>query len=79
MTTTTKTGEDLEIPSIFFGVFTGLFALTISKVAKQSWQIWRRRHSFVNWYLWMIWLETIVNMVFALTTYLFIRGNIAPR
>jgi hypothetical protein len=35
MATTTGTGEDLEIPSIFFGVFTGLFAFTISKVTKQ--------------------------------------------
>jgi len=71
--------DQLEPPAIFFGVFIGLFFYTLSEVAKQTWQIWRRTHSIVNWYLWMIWTECLVNLVFALTMYLFIRGTIEQR
>ena len=70
---------DLEVPSIFLGLFAGFFFLTITKVAQQSWRIWGRTRSIANLYLWMIWVEAIVNMIFALTTYLFIRGNIQGR
>jgi hypothetical protein len=70
---------DLEVPSIFLGTFAGLFFLTITKVAQQSWRIWGRTHSLANLYLWMIWTEAIVNVIFALTTYLFIRGDIPGR
>lgn len=73
------TPQDLEFASIFLGLFAGLFVFTTMKVARQSWRIWGRTKSLVNFYLWAIWIETIVNFVFALTTYLYIRGNILPR
>jgi len=70
---------DLELATIFFGIFIGLFFFTIVKVVKQTLSIWKRTKDVWNFYVWMIWCETITNFIFALTTYLFIRGIIPPR
>jgi len=70
---------DLELATIFFGIFIGLFFFTIVKVFKQTLSIWKRTQDVWNIYLWMIWVETTANLIFALTTYLFIRGVIHPR
>jgi len=69
---------DLELATIFFGVFIGLFFFTVVKVLKQTVVIWKRTQDPWNRYLWMIWVVTVTNFIFALTTYLFIRGIIAP-
>jgi len=69
---------NLELATIFFGVFIGLFFFTVVKVVKQTLSIWKRTQNAWNIYLWMIWVETATNLIFALTTYLFIRGIIAP-
>jgi hypothetical protein len=71
--------QDLEVASIFFGLFLGLFFYAAMKVAKQTLSIWKRTQSLVNIYLWMIWVEAVVNFIFALTTYMYLRGLIHPR
>jgi hypothetical protein len=76
---TSPSSPDLEAASIFFGLFLGLFIFIAMKVTRQSWRIWRRTHCVVNFYVWVIWVEAIVNFVFALTTYLYLRGDILPR
>ena len=69
----------MELSSIFFGLFIGLFLPTLTKVAQQTQSIWRRTRRFVNIYLYMIWTEAIVNLIFSVTTYPFICGVIKPR
>ncbi|KAL1957342.1 hypothetical protein VTO42DRAFT_6131 [Malbranchea cinnamomea] len=60
------------LASIFFGLFWGLFAPTALKAAHQTWRIWKRTRSFLNAYLWMIWVEALVNLFFATITYLYV-------
>jgi hypothetical protein len=74
-----KDPKDLEVASIFFGLFLGLLFFTSTKVVRQSRSIWKRTQSLSNWYLWMIWVEVTVNFIFALTTYMYIHGIILPR
>ncbi|KAE9379565.1 hypothetical protein N431DRAFT_553735 [Stipitochalara longipes BDJ] len=62
----------MELYSIFFGLFIGLFVLTLSKVVQQTRSIWKRTHSLTNIYLYMIWTETIVNLIFSITVYLYL-------
>ena len=69
---------DLELATIFFGIFIGLFFFTLVKVVRQTSAIWKRNKDVWNFYLWMIWVETATNLIFAVTTYLFIRGMIKP-
>ncbi|KAK2764497.1 hypothetical protein FQN54_009192 [Arachnomyces sp. PD_36] len=69
---------ELEVASIFFGFFFGVFIFTATKVTRQTWGIWKRSRRLMNIYVWMIWVELIVNFVFALTTYLYLRGVIKP-
>lgn len=51
----------------------------MTKIVVQTRSIWRRTRRFKNLYLHMIWTEAIVNLVFSLTTYLFLRGYIPSR
>jgi len=69
----------MDLASIYFGLFFGIFVFTIAKIVKQTRTIWRRTRSIVNPYLWMIWVEAIVNLVFAIITYLFLNGIIPGR
>jgi TRAP-type mannitol/chloroaromatic compound transport system permease small subunit len=71
--------SDMNLAIILFGFFLGLFLFTSMKVAQQSWSIWNRTRSIWNVYLWMIWIEVLVNFVFAATTYMFLQAVIPPR
>ncbi|KAF2092563.1 hypothetical protein NA57DRAFT_12986, partial [Rhizodiscina lignyota] len=66
----------MDLATVFFGLFLGLFAPTSIKVFRQSWVIWSRTRRLTNVYVFMIWAETVVNLIFAITTYLFIQGVI---
>ncbi|PKS08176.1 hypothetical protein jhhlp_005452 [Lomentospora prolificans] len=66
----------MDLASIYFGLFLGVFVFTFAKVLDQTQTIWRRTHSLVNAYVIMIWTETWVNFAFALITYLFLNGII---
>jgi len=68
-----------EIPAIFFGVFIGLIFLTSVKALRQTWGIWNRTKNAWNRYLWMVWVSLGTNLVFSITTYMYIDGMIKER
>ncbi|PVH97845.1 hypothetical protein DM02DRAFT_504470, partial [Periconia macrospinosa] len=68
----------MEIFSIFFGIFLGLFVPTSTTAMQQTWSIYRRTRSIKNWYVGMVWLEIVVNLIFSISTYLYLCGVIKP-
>ena len=64
---------------MYFGLFLAVFVFTLTKIVDQTGVIWRRTRTFINAYLWMIWVEAWVNFAFALSTFLFINGVIQGR
>jgi hypothetical protein len=71
--------SSLQVASIIFGFFLGIFFFTLIKVLRQTWSIWKRTQTVLNWYLFLIWTEVIVNFVFATTTYMYLTGIFPPR
>jgi hypothetical protein len=69
----------MDLASIYFGLFLGVFAFTFAKAVEQTRGIWERTRSLANLYLYMIWVEAWVNFVFALITYLYLNGIIQGR
>ncbi|KAF2401031.1 hypothetical protein EJ06DRAFT_510063 [Trichodelitschia bisporula] len=67
-----------DVASIFFGFFIALWIFTATKAVRQTSSIWRRRHTLWNRYVIFIWTEVFANVVFAVTTYLYIRGVQKP-
>ncbi|KAJ0423181.1 hypothetical protein BJY00DRAFT_310309 [Aspergillus carlsbadensis] len=66
----------MDVSVFFFGLFLGFFIFTMEGVVRQTIQIWKRTHKFVQAYLWMIWSESVVNLVFAVTTRMQLDGVI---
>ncbi|KAG6029565.1 hypothetical protein E4U41_000316 [Claviceps citrina] len=68
-----------DLGSIYFGFFLGVFPLTLVKVIRQTRKILAQSRTWRNAYLYMIWIEALVNLVFAIVTYLYltdvIHGN----
>jgi hypothetical protein len=69
----------MDLAAIYFGMFLGVFVFTFAKVVQQTHSIWGRTNSFANPYLYMIWTETVVNLIFALITFLYLNGIIPGR
>jgi hypothetical protein len=69
----------MDLASIYFGLFLGVFVFTFAKSLEQTCSIFRRTKSLANPYLYMIWVEAWVNFVFALVTFLFLNGIIPGR
>jgi hypothetical protein len=69
----------IDLASIYYGLFLGVFIFAFAKAVQQTRAIWKRTHSFHNAYLYMIWSEAVVNFVFALITFLYLNGIIAGR
>ncbi|KAL4924117.1 uncharacterized protein BDV17DRAFT_275448 [Aspergillus undulatus] len=68
----------MDVSVFFFGLFLGIFIFTMECVVRQTVQIWKRTHTFIQAYLWMIWLESLVNLLFASTTRMHLDGVIGP-
>ncbi|KAM0425966.1 hypothetical protein ACHAPT_008905 [Fusarium lateritium] len=66
----------VDLASIYFGLFVGVFIFTIAKVVQQTRNIWKRTHSFHNTYLYLIWAEAWTNFIFAIVTFLFLNNAI---
>ncbi|RSL95309.1 hypothetical protein CEP52_012136 [Fusarium oligoseptatum] len=66
----------VDLASIYFGLFVGVFIFTIAKVITQTRSIWKRTHSFHNTYLYLIWAEAWTNFIFAIVTFLFLNNVI---
>lgn len=69
----------MDLASIYFGLFLGLFVFTLVKIIGQTRKILQRSRAFRNAYLYMIWTEATVNFIFAIVTYLFLNGIIPGR
>ncbi|KAL2825831.1 hypothetical protein BDW59DRAFT_161497 [Aspergillus cavernicola] len=68
----------MDVSVFFFGLFLGFFIFTMEGVVRQTIQIYKRTHNFVQIYLSMIWIESAVNLIFATTTRLQLDGVIKP-
>ncbi|KAF2728660.1 hypothetical protein EJ04DRAFT_388979, partial [Polyplosphaeria fusca] len=68
----------MDIPTICFGFTLGFMVLTGSKIGKQTIAIYKRTHSIFSLYLWMIWIELIVNLAWSITAWLLLRGDVKP-
>ncbi|KAJ6783007.1 hypothetical protein PWT90_08342 [Aphanocladium album] len=63
----------MDLPSLYFGAFLGVFPFTIVKVVSQTEKILRRSRPLQNSYLYMIWTEAIVNFIFSIITILYLK------
>ncbi|KAL2867746.1 uncharacterized protein BJX67DRAFT_380690 [Aspergillus lucknowensis] len=66
----------MDVSVFFFGLFLGFFIFTMEGVIRQTIQIWKRTRSLTQVYLWFIWIESVVNLVFASITRLQLDGVI---
>lgn len=66
----------LDIPTICFGFTLGFMTLTASTVGKQTMSIYKRRGGAFSLYLFMIWVELVVCLAWAISAWLFLRGDI---
>jgi hypothetical protein len=66
----------IDLASVYYGLFLGVFIFTFAKAVSQTRAIYKRTHSLHNAYLYMIWTEAVVNFVFALITFLYLNGII---
>ena len=62
----------LDLASLLFGMFLGIFIFATTKAVQQTQTIWKHTHSLNNTYLFLVWGEIVANFVFCLTTFLFI-------
>lgn len=69
----------MDLASLYYGLFLGIFVFTQTKIVQQTTTIWRHKRSLANAYVVMIWVEAWVNFVFALITYLFLNNVIPGR
>ncbi|KAM5349556.1 hypothetical protein ACJ41O_006061 [Fusarium nematophilum] len=69
----------MDLASIYFGLFLGVFVFTFAKAVQQTRAIFKRTRSLHNAYLYMIWTEAWVNFVFALVTFLYLNEIIPGR
>ncbi|KAF7531620.1 hypothetical protein G7054_g8703 [Neopestalotiopsis clavispora] len=74
------TQNDMIVASLAWGFNIGFGWLTTWTAAKQTARAWRRsgRHMFRNAYVWMIWLELLVCLMFSIICWLYLRGVIPP-
>ncbi|KAL6408150.1 hypothetical protein AUP68_08524 [Ilyonectria robusta] len=47
----------MDLASIYFGLFVGVFVFTFAKAVQQTRGIWRRTRSLHHAYVYMIWVE----------------------
>ncbi|KAF2657773.1 hypothetical protein K491DRAFT_316510 [Lophiostoma macrostomum CBS 122681] len=66
----------MDVPTICFGFTLGFMVLTGSKVGKQTISVYKRTKSIWSIYLFMIWAELIVCLAWAISAWLFLRGDI---
>ncbi|KAH0591665.1 hypothetical protein MHUMG1_10596 [Metarhizium humberi] len=67
----------VDIAAIYFGLFWGIFPFTAAKAVQQTCKILRRARNLRHHaYLYMIWVELLVNIIFNLASYLHLIGVI---
>lgn len=75
------TENDVAIASICWGFTLGFGFITTWTAFKQTRHVYKRHGVaiFRNPYIWMIWLEIIVCLIFSIICWMYLRGYIAPR
>jgi hypothetical protein len=70
----------VDIAAIYFGLFWGIFPFTAAKAVQQTCKILRRARNLRHHaYLYMIWVELVVNIIFNLASYLHLIGVIQAK
>lgn len=74
------TRQDITIASLAWGFTIGFGWLTSWTAMKQTKQMWNRHGSRVvtNAYIWMIWLEILVCLIFGIICFLYLLNIIPP-
>ncbi|KFA46013.1 hypothetical protein S40293_08776 [Stachybotrys chartarum IBT 40293] len=74
------TREDMIIASLAWGFTIGFGWLTAWTAVKQTKQTWKRQGTRVFWnaYIWMIWLEILVCLIFGVICFLYLLYIIRP-
>lgn len=67
-----------DLGAYFFGMFVGVFIFAIIKCIAQTLHIRKHKKSLLSLYLCLLWGEAVCNLVFALTTILFLNDVIPP-
>ncbi|KAK7756675.1 hypothetical protein SLS62_001116 [Diatrype stigma] len=67
-----------DLGAFFFGMFVGIFIFAFLKCIAQTLHIYKHKQSFVSLYLCLLWGEGVCNLVFAVTTILFLNEVIPP-
>jgi hypothetical protein len=70
---------ELDLTTFFFALFLGLFVAALEKVIQQTHSIWKRSRRLMNPYLYMIWIEAVVNLTFSIVTFLYLSEVIANK
>lgn len=75
------TQDDLAIASLAWGFTIGFGWLTTWTAIKQTAKIWRRYgiQSIHSTYVWLMWLEILVCLVYSIICWLYLKGIIPPR
>lgn len=75
------TRDDFAIASLAWGFTLGFGWLTTWAAVKQTFRIWKRygTRSIHNTYIWLIWLEILVCLIFSIICWMYLRGDIGPR
>ena len=66
----------MDLGALFFGIFVGIFIFAFAKACQQTRSIWKKSHTLNNPYLYLIWGEAICNLIFAVTTFLYLNDII---
>lgn len=68
----------VDLVSLYFGLFIGVFCFTFAKAVEQTRAIWKRTHRLVNAYVILVWVEITVNLIFSIITFLYLNDAIPP-
>ena len=67
-----------DLGAFFFGMFVGIFIFVFIRCIRQTMHIQKHKKTAINLYLFLVWGEVVCNVVFAVTTILFLSDVIPP-
>lgn len=70
---------DVKISTFVWGFTMGFAILTTWKAVSQTISIWRRTNRVTVAYIWMVWLELLVNVIAGVLSWVYMDGIIGPR
>lgn len=70
--------QDVKFASIIWGITLGLGVLTAWKAVEQMIPIWRRNRCTTSFYIWMVWILWLDNMIQGVVCWTFMDGLLKP-